>query len=91
VLGILRRSRLALDDDQIAQAAQMNRVYVNVICRQLAADGLIARSQGAEGKLVNVAAASDLATSVAPLADETSGLRPRTAGCQAGWRNRSRR
>ena len=77
VLGILRRSRVALDDDQIAQAAEMNRVYVNVICRQLAADGLIARSQGAEGKLVNVAVAGDLGTSAASVADETAGPRAR--------------
>jgi hypothetical protein len=41
VLGILRQSGVALDDDQIAEAAQMNRVYVNVICRQLAAEGLL--------------------------------------------------
>ena len=74
VLGI---SRLALDDDQIARAAEMNRVYVNVICRQLAADGLIARSHGAGGKLLNVAVNGDLGTSVAPVADETAGLRPR--------------
>jgi hypothetical protein len=77
VLGILRRSRVALDDDQIAQAAEMNRVYVNVICRQLAADGLIARSQDAEGKLVNVAVAGDLGTSAASVADETAGPRAR--------------
>jgi hypothetical protein len=45
VLGIIRQSRAALDDDQIAQAAQMNPVYVNMICRQLASDGLIVRAQ----------------------------------------------
>ena len=55
MLKILRQSPVALDDDQVAQAAQMNRVYVNVICRQLAGDGLIVRSRGNEGKLVNVA------------------------------------
>ena len=59
VLRILRRSRVPLDDDQIADAAQMNRVYVNVICRQLATDKLIIRSHGTEGKLVNVAADQD--------------------------------
>jgi hypothetical protein len=55
----------------------MNRVYVNAICRQLAADGLIARRHGGEGKLVNVAVDGDQDTSVAPLAGETAGLRPR--------------
>ena len=33
---LIRQSPVPLDDDQIAQAAQMNRVYVNTICRQLA-------------------------------------------------------
>ncbi len=83
VLAILRRSRLALDDDQIAQAAEMNRVYVNVICRQLAADGLIARSRGAEGKLVNVAVRGDLGTLVAPVAVGTARLR--TGRRVPGW------
>jgi len=36
VLMLIRQSPVPLDDDQIAQAAQMNRVYVNTICRQLA-------------------------------------------------------
>lgn len=53
VLTIIRQSGTALDDDQIARAAQMNRVYVNMICRQLAADGLIVRAQGSAGRLVN--------------------------------------
>jgi hypothetical protein len=56
VLRILRRSHIPLDDDQIAQAAQMNRHYVNAIRRQLAADRVIIRSQGDAGKLVNMAA-----------------------------------
>jgi hypothetical protein len=36
VLRLVRQSHVPLDDDQAAQAAQMNRVYVNAICRQLA-------------------------------------------------------
>jgi hypothetical protein len=32
----------------------MNRVYVNSLCRQLAADGLLIRRPGAQGKIVNV-------------------------------------
>ena len=46
MLEIIRQSHAALDDDQIAQAAKMNRVYVNVICWQLASDGLIVRAPG---------------------------------------------
>jgi hypothetical protein len=44
-----------LDDDQIAHAARMNRVYVNAICRQLARDSLIVRVQGNAGKIINYA------------------------------------
>lgn len=57
VLQLIRQSHLPLDDDQIAQAAQMNRVYVNAICRQLAEDKLIIRIRSDAGKLVNTPAA----------------------------------
>ena len=70
VLKILRQSPVALDDDQVAQAAQMNRVYVNVICRQLAGDGLIVRSRGKGGKLVNVAVDGPRDTSIALITDK---------------------
>jgi hypothetical protein len=90
VLRILRQSGVPLDDDQIAQAAQMNRVYVNVICRQLAADGLIVRSRGVEGKLANVAASRDRIANPALVPDESPadvaprrGPRQRTANRQA--------
>jgi hypothetical protein len=90
VLRILRQSRVPLDDDQIAEAAHMNRVYVNVICRQLAADGLIIRDRGAGGKLANVAADPDGIANPALVADQFSagvaprrGLRQRTANRQA--------
>jgi hypothetical protein len=53
---LICRSPVPLDDDQIAQAAQMNRVYVNAICRQLAQDSLIIRDKGSRGKIVNAAA-----------------------------------
>lgn len=55
MLRVLRESRTPMDDDQIASAARMNRVYVNVICRQLAEDRFIARAPGAAGKIVNQA------------------------------------
>lgn len=58
MLALIRHSDAPLDDDQIAQAAQMNRVYVNVICRQLAEDKLIVRSRSGAGKLVNSATGS---------------------------------
>jgi hypothetical protein len=56
VLEILRRSPAPLDDDQVAAAAQMNRVYVNAVCRRLAAEGLIIRQPGPANKVVNMAA-----------------------------------
>lgn len=59
VLGTIRPSRAALDDDQIAAAAEMNRVYVNMICLRLVSDGLITRIKGPGGKLVNVLTRSD--------------------------------
>jgi hypothetical protein len=34
----------------------MNRVYVNQLCRYLAAEGLIVRQRGSDGKLVSVLA-----------------------------------
>ena len=42
-----------LDDDEIADRLQMNRHYVNAVCRGLALDGLVLRTVGAGGKLVN--------------------------------------
>ncbi len=55
VLELIRQSRVPLDDDEIAEAAQMNRIYVNTICRRLAENGLIVRIPGSRGKLVNAA------------------------------------
>ena len=54
---LIGQSPVPLDDDQIAQAARMNRVYVNAICRQLAQDNLIILDRGGAGKIVNAAAA----------------------------------
>jgi DNA-binding GntR family transcriptional regulator len=56
VLEVLRRGGKPLDDDEIADLAGMNRVYVNALCRTLAEDGLIVRRRGVGGKLVNVVA-----------------------------------
>lgn len=76
VLGIVRQSREPLDDDQLAAAAQMNRVYVNQLCRQLAAEGLVVRQRGGDGKLVNVATAGHPASAANPL-PASQRLRPR--------------
>jgi hypothetical protein len=90
VLRIIRQSPDPLDDDQIALAAQMNRVYVNVICRQLASEKLVIRGQGRDGKLVNVAAGRGqavdpgLAGGSSPKQVVSSpGLRQRAAGQQS--------
>jgi hypothetical protein len=88
VLRILRQSRVPLDDDQIGKAAQMNRVYVNAICRQLADDGLIVRSHGAGGKLVNVAADADRLANQMPVADDLPDHvlpRPQIRRRKANW------
>lgn len=61
ILTALRNSSAPLDDDQIADVGHMNRVYVNALCRQLAADGLLVRRQGDQGKIVNVLADANLA------------------------------
>lgn len=82
MLGIIRHSPVALDDDQIAQAAKMNRVYVNMICRQLAADGVIVRTPGPEGKLVNMPADGGQASAVVLPADNQR--RPRQSRRMAG-------
>jgi hypothetical protein len=67
VLKLIRQSDVPLDDDQIADAVQMNRIYVNTICRQLAENRLIVRSRSGGGKLVNVAAGrSELAPGQVP-------------------------
>lgn len=82
MLGIIRHSRAALDDDQIAQTAKMNRVYVNMICRQLVSDGLIVRTLGPGGKLVSMPADGGQASATVLPADNQGRTRqPRhTAG-----------
>ncbi len=59
VLSALHTSRLPVDDDQIARIASMDRHHVNTICRQLAADRVITRYRGADGKLVNALITTD--------------------------------
>jgi hypothetical protein len=84
VLGILRGSPRPLDDDQIAAAAQMNRVYVNMICRQLAAEGLIVRRHRPDGKLVNVPADGNQGQPGTPTMDEATVPRLRRRAAERG-------
>ncbi len=53
IVGLLRDVGLALDDDDIGGRLRINRHYVNQVCRGLAREGLIARSEGPDGKLRN--------------------------------------
>lgn len=55
VLGLLRTTGLALDDDDICGRLDINRHYVNRLCRDLAAAGLVDRRKGSDGKYVNSA------------------------------------
>lgn len=59
VLGLLRATGLALDDDDIGDRLGINRHYVNRLCTDLAAAGLVDRRKGSDGKYVN-SALSDL-------------------------------
>jgi hypothetical protein len=82
VLAVVCANRIPLDDDQIALRAQMNRHYVNAICRQLAAEHLITRERGSGGKLVN--AAIDLGQPIASVAAGT----PRAVSARPGPQRR---
>ena len=53
VLELLTEVGLALDDDDIGGRLNINRHYVNTICRTLAAEGVVAREPGPDGKLHN--------------------------------------
>lgn len=71
VLGILRASTEPLDDDQVAAAVGMSRVYANQLCRHLAAEGLIVRQRGRDGKLVSALADTQFGSGTSvPLAVE---------------------
>jgi hypothetical protein len=54
VLEELRRSRLALDDDQLAKRLGVSpRQAINQVCRKLESEGRLRRYVGADGKIVN--------------------------------------
>lgn len=61
VLSILAVSSSALDDDELARRAGIApRQTVNLICRQLAAEGLVVRSNGPDGKITNALSGRDV-------------------------------
>jgi len=53
ILRLLTDVGLALDDDDIGDRLGMNRHYVNPICNDLAAEGLVWRRKGPDRKFVN--------------------------------------
>lgn len=60
VLSTLRHATSPLDDDELAQRAEVSpRQQVNQICRALVRDGLIARISGPDGKVVNMLLEAD--------------------------------
>jgi hypothetical protein len=77
ILGLLRDVGLALDDDDIGDRLGINRHYVNQVCRELARAGLIARSEGASGKLLNCWVGGTTEVLSAPVAVPAVGSRPR--------------
>jgi hypothetical protein len=85
VLELIRQSRVPLDDDEIAEAAQMNRVYVNAICRRLAENRLIVRIPGSRGKLVNTALDRRDLTEAALSSVDSVGRLPRSRLREPPW------
>jgi hypothetical protein len=59
VLELLREVRLPLDDDDLGARLDINRHYVNAICRRLAEQGLVKRSTSPTGKFVTQIAIRD--------------------------------
>jgi DNA-binding MarR family transcriptional regulator len=59
VLALLAIGHHTYDDDEIAVQLGMNRHYVNQICRKLAAEGVVERYFGHDGKYVNRVVRSD--------------------------------
>lgn len=79
VLALLAEVGLALDDDDIGGRLGINRHYVNTICRTLAAEGVIAREPGADGKLQSRLVSSVPVSDGPPPAPRPSRARARRA------------
>ncbi len=86
VLELLAVGNPTLDDDEIAVRLGMNRHYVNQVCRQLTADGVVERFLGSYGRLVNRLPSSDDVTAVADARVSTA---PRAVRARRVSRGRS--
>lgn len=84
VLALLAEVGLALDDDDIGGRLNINRHYVNTICRTLDAEGVVARGPGPDGKLLN------RLVSAAPAGDDPP-PRPRASRSRVRRADRARR
>lgn len=74
VLEELRRSGLALDDDQLAKRLGVSpRQTINQVCRRLESEGRLRRYVGADGKIVNELRTTD---DVVPLTVATRPIEP---------------
>jgi len=70
ILNALKGSLLPLDDDQLSQRSGVTpRQTVNIVCRQLAVEGLLRRTQGVEGKIVNHLASMESPSEPSPPGD----------------------
>lgn len=78
IVGLLRDIGLPLDDDDIGGRLGINRHYVNQVCRQLAREGVIARSEGPDGKLRNRWRTGATVEAELPSSSERAVARPRT-------------
>ena len=78
IVGLLRDIGLPLDDDDIGGRLGINRHYVNQVCRQLAREGVIARSEGPDGKLRNRWRSGATVEAQLPSSSERAVGRPRT-------------
>ena len=77
VIELLSIGRRTLDDDEIAARLDMNRHYVNQVCRKLAADGMVERSLGRDSKYVNRLSDSGAPTANADLPQPVHTTEPR--------------
>jgi len=85
ILALLVEVGLALDDDCIGSRLGINRHYVNTICRALAAEGVVTRESGPDGKLRSRLVSASSAGGNPPAASRT--YRPRLRRVDRARRN----